>query len=127
MKRMMFLSMPHSIKISPFFSHLLQTFLQKSVFGLPSFPVLLPDGTCLTNSMPIIKPSPRTSPMTEYFFCISFNLAREYLPTSSAFLRSSFFCIVSIVAMPAAHETGLPPNVVPCAPGDHFDMISFVD
>ena len=72
-----------------------------------------------TNSTPIMRPRPRTSPIAAYFSC------RRCTPASSRSPRRGTFgsrsrSTTSRVASAAAQHTGFPPNVLPCAPGDHF-------
>ena len=69
----------------------------------------------LTNSTPIIRPMPRTSPMEGWRAMISCKASCVYWPTTAAFSRYSF-SIKSMVARAAAQESGLPPKVLPCAP-----------
>ena len=68
--------------------------------------------------MPIISPLPRTSPISGCLSCSSRSPAIRCAPTAAA-LATSESCSSSIVASAAAHDTGLPPNVLACAPGGH--------
>ena len=69
-----------------------------------------------TSSMPIINPRPRTSPMSWCFCCSSRSRSIMKAPTSAAFFINESFRSL-IVASAAAHDTGLPPNVLACEPG----------
>ena len=68
--------------------------------------------------MPIISPLPRTSPMSGCLSCSARRPSIRCAPTSAA-LAISESLSSSIVASAAAHDTGLPPNVLACAPGGH--------
>ena len=76
-----------------------------------------------THSMPIIRPLPRTSPMSG---CLSISVASALEQMGAhrlGVLASARAASRSIVARAAAHDTGLPPKVLACAPGGH-DMTS---
>src|ERR1043166_4264350 len=72
-----------------------------------------------TNSMPIMRPRPRTSPIEPYFSCSRLAPASNRSPSRGTRGRSSC-STTSSVASAAAQHTGLPPKVLPCAPGCHF-------
>ena len=63
---------------------------------------------------PIIIPTPRT--VTPPVWATSPRRARAWSPSRCARSHSPSASITSSVASAAAHETGLPPNVVPCVP-----------
>src|SRR5579872_1862419 len=72
-------------------------------------------------SMPIIRPTPRTSPIMECFCSHGLMRSMMYLPTTSALRmpsRSSTFMVASAASM----QTGLPPNVEACDPGTQSMM-----
>ncbi len=71
-----------------------------------------------TSSTPIIRPRPRTSPISGCLSASDRSPSIRYAPTAAAFATSRVFSS-EIVASAAAHETGLPPNVLACAPGGH--------
>src|SRR5215469_18045623 len=77
-----------------------------------------------TNSMPIMSPRPRTSPMMSCFFASERKPSSKTLPTRVAFCMSPF-SMRSSVASAAAQATGLPPNVLPWLPWPHDMTDSF--
>ena len=75
-------------------------------------------------SIPTMRPRPRTSRMMRLF-----SRRRSSRPMSSAPTRSAFPTIpsprmASRVAVPAAHDSGLPPNVDVCSPLPRLESIS---
>src|SRR5947207_6066966 len=78
--------------------------------GTPSLP---------TSSTPTIRPRPRTSPIAGVRCCRSRSRRISSAPFSVALASTCSRSKTSSVAIPAAHETGLPPKVEPCAAGSH--------
>src|SRR5262249_12088329 len=72
--------------------------------------------SCLSTT-PMIIPSPRTSVILSQVFAISRRRSSIAPPTRAAFSSTRSSSIASTIASPAAHDTGLPPNVVPWLPG----------
>ena len=71
-----------------------------------------------TNSTPIIKPLPLTSPMLGWRAPISLKQRSMSSPCSAAFCRPPFSS-TSSVASAATHAIGLPPYVLPWALTGH--------
>src|SRR5262249_12724162 len=66
---------------------------------------------------PCMSPSPRTSRTRRWRAARRSRPSRSRWPIDSAWARKSRSAIVSRAATAAAQARGLPPNVVPCAPG----------
>src|SRR5437899_3088572 len=79
--------------------------------------VFLGDGSLVlrssTNSIPCMRPIPRTSPIKANRFLNSSSASRSCLPRSAERLGVFSRCMTSIVASTAVIEIGLPPNVEP--------------
>ena len=89
--------------------------LARSASGVPS---------SLTSSIATIAPRPRTSPMPSARRCIVRSRSSMRSPSFCARSTSPSVSITSIAASAAAHDTGLPPNVLPSPPTCTASMIS---
>ena len=76
-----------------------------------------------TNSTPMNKPSPRTSPITSYSSCISNNLFVIFCPIFSQFSPNLDSSPTLSAANPAAANTGLELNVVCSSEGPNLFLI----
>src|SRR5579885_3080113 len=70
-----------------------------------------------TSSIPIISPSPRTSPMSGFVFCSSRSFPIAYSPVSAARAGRFSFSMKAMFASDAAQHTGFPPKVERWSPG----------
>src|SRR5215469_11525260 len=81
--------------------------------------------SCLSTT-PMIMPSPRTSVTRSQVFAISRRRSSIAPPTRVAFSSTRSSSIASTIASPAAHDTGLPPKVVPWLPGVRLEATSLL-
>src|SRR5215471_1127707 len=80
------------------------------------------------NSMPSIRPSPRTSRMESCLNCNSCNRRRKYAPIFCTCLSSLCRSMVWSNCKATAQASGPPPKVVPCIPGCmHPDTFSLAN
>src|SRR5579864_8774706 len=106
-------SVPQLKITNPESRHTCRIFFCRCLSGLP----------CLsTSSTPTIMPSPRTSPIEGIRCWRSRRRRISSAPLSRAFSITRSRLKTSSVAMPAAHDTGLPPKVDPCAAGSQWSI-----